>query len=62
MSILNDLDHIRRRMREIASPPPGSIAASEADGLLRDGDTKQVGGYTYAFDGRHWRYQPTGKS
>ena len=61
MSVLNDLDHIRRRMREIASPPPNRIAAKESDGLLREGDTRTIDGYSYAFDGRHWHLQPAGQ-
>ena len=61
MSVLNDTEYIRRRMREIASPPPDRIAAKESDGLLRDGDPKTIDGHTYAFDGRYWQYQRVGQ-
>lgn len=56
MSILNDTEYIRQRMREIASPPPDRIATKDSDGLLRDGDTKVIDGYTYAFDGGFWQF------
>ncbi len=54
MSILDDLPYIRQRIKEIASPPRDSIPVVEADGLLRDGDTRRIDGHTYRFDGRAW--------
>lgn len=61
LSVLDDTDYIRQRMREIASPPPDRIATKESDGLLREGDTKTIDGYNYALDGQHWHFQRSGK-
>jgi hypothetical protein len=54
MSILDDLDYIRQRMREIGRPPRDSIPVVAGDGLLREGDTRTIDGHTYRFDGRAW--------